>query len=172
MIFTSPYPDVDVPAVALTDFVLEHSERFGDKPALVDGAGGRAYSHAQAAGAIRAAAGALAGRGIGDEDVVALCGPNSPEYAIAFHAIAAVGAAVTTINPTYTAEELGFQLEHSGARALIGVPEVLDRARGRVSERYELGDYGEPAPLRRRTSSPTTSSRCRTPAARPAFPRA
>ena len=36
MIFTSPYPDVDIPAVALTDFVLEHSAEYGDKPALVD----------------------------------------------------------------------------------------------------------------------------------------
>jgi acyl-CoA synthetase (AMP-forming)/AMP-acid ligase II len=99
MIFRSPYPDVEVPDIALTDFVLEHSERYGDKPALIDGPSARAYSHAEAASAIRAAAGGLAARGIRRGDVVALIGPNSPEYAIAFHAVALLGAAVTTINP-------------------------------------------------------------------------
>ncbi|HEY7622638.1 MAG TPA: AMP-binding protein [Solirubrobacteraceae bacterium] len=147
MIFTSPYPDIDIPAVALTDFVLEHSERYGDKPALIDGPSGRAYSHAETADAIRAAAGALAARGVGKGDVVALCAPNSPEYAIAFHAVAALGAVVTTLNPTYTTDEIAFQLEHSGARALIGAPEMLDRARGAVDELYEIGDYGEPGPV-------------------------
>jgi acyl-CoA synthetase (AMP-forming)/AMP-acid ligase II len=129
MIFTSPYPDVDVPAIALSDFVLERSERYGDKPALIDGPTGRAYTHAQTARAVRAAAGALAARGLGRGDVVALFAPNSPEYAIAFHAVATIGGVVTTINPTYTVDELAFQLEHSGARAMFSGPDVLDRAR-------------------------------------------
>jgi acyl-CoA synthetase (AMP-forming)/AMP-acid ligase II len=147
MIFTSPYADVDVPAIALTDFVLERSDEYGDKPALIDGPSGRTYTHAETARAIRAAAGALAARGVCEGDLVALCAPNSPEYAIAFHAVAALGAVVTTINPTYTTEEIGFQLEHCGARALIGGLEILDRARGRVDELYEVGDYGEPGPM-------------------------
>jgi acyl-CoA synthetase (AMP-forming)/AMP-acid ligase II len=129
MIFTSPYADVDVPAVTLTDFVLERSEEYGDKPALIDGPSGRSYSHAEAARAIRGAAGALAAHGLGRGDVAALIGPNSPEYAIAFHGVAAIGGVVTTINPTYTVDELAFQLEHSGARAVIAADAVLDRAR-------------------------------------------
>src|SRR5947207_9138791 len=92
MIFTSPYPDIDIPAIALTDFGLEHSAEYGDKPALIDGATGRAYTRAQSAGAIATAAGALARRGIGPGDVVALYAPNSPEYVIAFHAVATLGA--------------------------------------------------------------------------------
>jgi acyl-CoA synthetase (AMP-forming)/AMP-acid ligase II len=145
MIFRSPYPDVDVPAVALTDFVLERSDEYGNKPALIDGPSGRTYTHAETARAIRAAAGALAARGLRKGDVVALFAPNSPEYAIAFHAVAAIGAAVTTINPVYTAEELAFQLEHSGARMLISALEVVDRAkagaqRAGVDDVHVLGD--------------------------------
>ena len=41
MIFTSPYPDIEIPAVALTEFVLEHAAEYGDKPALIDGPTGR-----------------------------------------------------------------------------------------------------------------------------------
>ena len=126
MIFTSPYPDIEIPSVALTDFVLEHADDYGDKPALIDGATGAAYTHAQAARAIRAAAGGLAARGIAKGDVVALYAPNAPDYAIAFHAVAALGAVCTTINPIYTVDELAFQLEHAGARVLIrsGGPQV------------------------------------------------
>ena len=145
MIFTSPYPDVEIPSVALTDFVLEHSEDYGDKPVLIDSATGAAYTHAQAARAIRAAAGGLAARGIAKGDVVALYAANAPDYAIAFHAIAALGAFVTTINPVYTVDELAFQLEHAGARALISGTEVLDRAREAASRACveELYVFGE-----------------------------
>jgi acyl-CoA synthetase (AMP-forming)/AMP-acid ligase II len=144
MIFTSPYPDVDIPSMALTDFVLEHSARRGEKPALIDGPSGRTYSHAEAARAIRAAAGGLAARGIVKGDVVALYAANVPEYAIAFHAVAALGAVCTTINPTYTVDELAFQLEHAAARALISGADVLDRARegaarAGVDELYVFG---------------------------------
>ena len=37
MIFRSPYPDVAIPDVPLTPFVLRHAERLADKPALIDG---------------------------------------------------------------------------------------------------------------------------------------
>ena len=145
MIFTSPYPDVEIPSVALTDFVLEHSEEYGDKPALVDSATGAAYTHARAAQAIRAAAGGLAARGIAKGDVVALYAPNAPDYVIAFHAIAALGAVATTINPIYTVDELAFQLEHAGARALVSGTEVLERAREAASRAgiEELYVFGE-----------------------------
>jgi acyl-CoA synthetase (AMP-forming)/AMP-acid ligase II len=142
MIFTSPCPDIEVPDVSLTDFVLEHSAAYGDKPALVDGPTGRTYTHAQTAAAIAGAARALAARGVRRGDVVALYAANSPEYAIAFHAVVALGAVCTTINPTYTVTELAFQLEHSGARALLAGPEVLDRAR-EAAGRAGVGDVGE-----------------------------
>jgi len=129
MIFTSPFADVEIPAVTLPDFVLEHADERGDKPALIDGVSGRAISHAQAARAVRRVAGGLAARGVGHGDVVALYAPNAPEYAIAFHAVATLGGVCMTVNPTYTVDELTFQLEHAGARALMSAPEVLDRAR-------------------------------------------
>jgi acyl-CoA synthetase (AMP-forming)/AMP-acid ligase II len=56
---------------------------------------------------------------------VAILSPNCPEYAIAFHAIASVGAAATTINPIYTKDEVAHQLTHSGAKLTIA-PEGRD----------------------------------------------
>jgi acyl-CoA synthetase (AMP-forming)/AMP-acid ligase II len=147
MIFTSPFADVEIPAVALPDFVLEHAEEHGDKPALIDGASGRTIFHAEAARAVRRVAGALAEHGVRKGDVVALYAPNAPEYAIAFHAVATLGGVCTTVNPTYTVDELAFQLEHAGARALMSAPEVLDRARAAASRAgvRDLYVFGEDA---------------------------
>jgi acyl-CoA synthetase (AMP-forming)/AMP-acid ligase II len=156
MIFRSPFADVEIPDVALADFVLEHAAERGDKPALIDGPTGRAVSHAEVADSVRRAAGALAAMGVHKGDIVALRSPNAPEYAIAFHAVAAAGAVCTTLNPLYTVDELAFQLEHSGARLLISSPEGLDRAgaaaqRAGVSEVYDIGEAlldGDPSAAR------------------------
>ena len=131
MIFTSPYPDVDIPSVALTDFVLEHSAEYGDKPALIDGATGRSYTHAQTAEADRAPPPAASPRAASARATSSRSTPpNSPEYVVAFHAVAALGAVVTTINPVYTVDELAFQLQHAGARALLSAAGSTARGGG------------------------------------------
>ena len=132
MIFTSPYPDIEIPSVALTDFVLEHSAEYGDKPALIDGATGAAYTHAQAARAIRAAAGGLAARGIAKGDVVALYAANAPDYVIAFHAVAALGAVVHDDQPDLHRRRARLPARaRRGARAASAGPERhRPRARG------------------------------------------
>src|SRR5665809_155281 len=129
MIHRSPDPDVEIPDTDVTSFVLEHAGERGEKPALIDGPSGRALSYAALSEGVRALAAGLAGRGDGAGDVVAVHMPNLPEYAIAFHGIAAAGGKCTTVNPLYTANELAHQLEDSGARILLTVPPFLDAAR-------------------------------------------
>ena len=41
MIVTSDSPAVTIPEMPITDYVLRHAARLGDKPALVDGPTGR-----------------------------------------------------------------------------------------------------------------------------------
>ena len=47
--------------------------------------------------------------------------PNIPEYAVVFHGVATAGGTVTTINPTYTPDEVRHQLQDSGATILVTV---------------------------------------------------
>ena len=129
MIFRSPFGDVTVPDVTLPAFVLEHAEARGGRPALIEGPTGRALSHAEVARAVRSVAAGLAARGFGAGDVLALCAPNAPEYAVVFHAVAALGGVVTTINPAYTAHEMSFQLRDAGARLVIAAAPFDERAR-------------------------------------------
>jgi acyl-CoA synthetase (AMP-forming)/AMP-acid ligase II len=129
MIFRSPYADVDVPDVTLPAFVLEHAEERGDRAALLDGPTGRTLTYGDLSKQVRSLAAGLAARGVDAGDVVAVCAPNVPEYAVVFHAVAALGAVVTTVNPAYTAEEMGFQLRNAEAKLAIVAAPFADRAR-------------------------------------------
>lgn len=128
MIIKGPYPDVSIPQTALTPFVLHRSQELGDKPALIEGPGGRTISYTQLADSIRIAAHNLAQRGFRKGEVFGILSPNCPEYAIAFHAIATLGGIVTPINPLYTRAEIAHQLKDSGARFLVTVPGCTDKA--------------------------------------------
>src|ERR1035438_6253405 len=123
----SPFPDVEIPDVSLTDFVLGGPGGLGDKPALIDAPSGRTITYAQLPEYVRAAAAGLGERGFGKGDVFAHYAPNLPEYAVAFHAVATVGGVNTTANPLLTADELASQLRDCGARLLVTLPELLEK---------------------------------------------
>lgn len=133
MIFRSPYPDVSIPEQSLTDFVFAGAGRSED-PALVDGPSDRSLSFGALQTNVRKAAKGLSTRGLNKGDVVALYTPNVPEYAVAFHAVAAAGGINTTVNPLYTVEELARQLNDANARFLFTVPTFLDKAQAAAKE--------------------------------------
>jgi acyl-CoA synthetase (AMP-forming)/AMP-acid ligase II len=128
-IFRGPEPDVTIPDVPLTPFLLEHVRGFEDRPAFIDGPSGRVLTYGEWSSAVRRTASGFHARGLRKGDVVAILSPNVPDYAVALHAVSLAGGIVTTMNPIYTAAELGHQLDDSGAAYLITVPEVLDKAR-------------------------------------------
>ena len=146
MIFRSPYPDIAIPDVALTPFVLRHADRLADKPALIDGLTGHGlptanWPTARADGGV----GARGTQGFGKGDVFAIFAPNSPEYAVAFHAVASLGGIVTTVNPPRPSRNCAYQLIDAGATYLLTVPERLDercasRRLGAVREVFVFGD--------------------------------
>lgn len=119
MIHRSPLPDVEIPDLPLTEYVLAGGAGQPDKPALIDGASGRVMTYGELEAAIRSLAGGLAAAGFGRGDVLALMAPNGPEYAVVFHGAAMAGGTVTTINPAYTQAEVHNQLADSGARILV-----------------------------------------------------
>jgi len=146
MIFRSPFDDVAVPDVTLPWFVLEHVETRGERPALIDGPTGRTLTYGELARQVRSLAAGLSERGVGAGDVVAICAPNVPEYAVVFHAVAALGGIVTTVNPAYTAREMSFQLRDAAARLVIVAEPIAERARDAgATDLMVLGDasFGE-----------------------------
>ncbi len=61
MIFRSPYPDIAIPEMPLTSFVLRHAARLANKPALIDGPTGRTLTFGQFAEDVRRAANRVGG---------------------------------------------------------------------------------------------------------------
>jgi acyl-CoA synthetase (AMP-forming)/AMP-acid ligase II len=133
MPFRSPFPDVVVPDVPLADFVLARAHEYRERPALVDATTGHTVTYGMLLEGTRRLAAGLSHRGIRKGDVVAIYAPNLPEYAVVFHGVSRLGAVLTTINPTYTPEEITFQLKDAGARILITTGALLPRAREAVA---------------------------------------
>jgi acyl-CoA synthetase (AMP-forming)/AMP-acid ligase II len=124
----SPHPDVDVPAVSLSDYVLEGAAARGERPAIVDAATGAALSYARLVEDVDRCAAGFAARGLAPGEVVGIFAPNVPEYAVVFHGVARAGGTNTTVNALYTAEEAAVQLRIARARFLVTVPQMAAQA--------------------------------------------
>ncbi|MCP4809142.1 MAG: 4-coumarate--CoA ligase family protein [Proteobacteria bacterium] len=131
---TSTHSAPDYPDVSVTEYVLRHAERLADKPAFIEGGSGRVVTYAALADRIRSLAGGLQARGVGVGTTWAVMAPNVPEYAVVFHGLAYAGATVTTLNPTYGAEEIAQQLGDSGATAIVTVELFLETARAAAEQ--------------------------------------
>jgi acyl-CoA synthetase (AMP-forming)/AMP-acid ligase II len=121
MSHASSEPDVEIPAVTLSDHVLGGAAARGDHPAIVDTGSGRTTTYAELAAEVDRVASGLQAEGIGKGDVVALVGGNSAAWAMAYHAILRAGAVVTPINPLLKPDEVGTQLGDSSAAALVAM---------------------------------------------------
>lgn len=152
IVHASTLPDVEIPAVPITEHVLRRAGELPDKAAFVEGASGRVVTFAELSDQIHRFAGGITARGFAPGDTMALIAPNIPEYAVVFHGTAVAGGTVTTVNPTYNAEEVRFQLNDAGATKAIAIPEVmpvlLDAIEGTsVTEVYVIGDHDDLTPL-------------------------
>jgi acyl-CoA synthetase (AMP-forming)/AMP-acid ligase II len=145
MIFRGPLPEVTIPEVPLTAFVLQRAQELGSKPALIEGPTGRVITYAELAAAIVRVAAALAKRGFKKGEVFGILSPNVPEFAIVFHAVALLGGISTLVNPLYTDHEIAHQLKDAGARFLVTVPAFIEKAReaGNDANIEELFVFGE-----------------------------
>ncbi len=133
IIHTSPLPPVVIPEVPITEFVLRRTAIHPDRPALIDGTSGRVITFAELDEQIHRLAGGLRTAGFAPGDVLALMAPNVPEYAVVFHAVAVAGGTVTTVNPTYGASEVAFQLADAGASMLVTIGAFADVAREAIA---------------------------------------
>jgi PAS domain S-box-containing protein len=157
MIYRSPFPDVDLPEVALTDHVFARVGRFKNKVAIIDGDTGISMTYTEVLAGVRRVAAGLAARGLRKGDVCAIYSPNVSEYAVVFYGIVMAGGIVTPINPQYSATELTHQLRDSGARFLVTHPKLRRPAlRGArlagIEEVFSIGTAAGTTPLATLTS--------------------
>jgi long-chain acyl-CoA synthetase len=108
---------VEVPLKSVAQAFDEATERAPDRPAVVFY--GRSITYRELRDASDRLACALADLGVKKGDRVALYLLNSPQFIIAYFAALKCGATVTPISPVYTSHEVRYQLQDSGARAIV-----------------------------------------------------
>jgi long-chain acyl-CoA synthetase len=109
--------EVDIPKISLCQAFDRASEKWRDHTALIFY--GRKISFGELREKIDRTSTALYELGIRKGDVVALLLLTCTEHIIAFYAALKAGATVTPISPVYVSPEIKYQLENSGAKAII-----------------------------------------------------
>ena len=88
-----------------------------NRTAILDGT--RTLTYAAMAAQVTRLAQALRVKGLGAGDRVAYLAANSAEVLIAHFAVPLAGGVLVTINTRLSAEEIGYIVDHSGARFLV-----------------------------------------------------
>ena len=104
------------PLTPLT-FVERAASVYPERTAVVHGA--RRYTWRQTYARCRCLASALAGRGIGIGDTVAVMAANTPEIYECHFGVPMLGAVLNTLNTRLDADAIAFMLNHGNARVLI-----------------------------------------------------
>src|SRR5215472_7833074 len=101
MIFHSPWPNIELPAASLCEFLFGGANQYGDKPALIDGETGQTFTYRQVVQSAGRVAAGLAGAGLRPGQAVALALPNSIEFSLAWYGTLLAGGWAVPINPLY-----------------------------------------------------------------------
>lgn len=145
--------------LSLVEHLQVAAERWPDRPAWTFdlGAAGRTtWTFAQVAAATAAYAGALAERGVGHGDRVAVMLGNVADSPLLWLALQRLGAATVPLNVRYRHDDLAHVLSDSGVRLVVAAPEHHDLVRSAgavmVVAPHELVADPQTAPVRSATA--------------------
>ena len=127
-VVNSKVTDLEIRDISVTEFVFEGLLHDPDYVVIIDGPTGRKITAAKLMDDIKKLAGGLIDRNFSVGKTIALMSPNVPEYFTVFHGVAWAGGTITTINPSYTANEIHHQLKDANAQMLIVHKEFIETA--------------------------------------------
>jgi acyl-CoA synthetase (AMP-forming)/AMP-acid ligase II len=136
--------------LTIGDFLERASLVYGERVAAVDEPGvegslGR-LTYAELHDRARGMAAGLDALGLATGDRVAIVSPNSTRFLTAYFGVSGFGRVLVPINFRLTADEIGYIVEHSGARVLLYDPELDDVAAGvPVAHRIRLDGVDDEA---------------------------
>ena len=105
--------------------VTEAATRFGTRPAMV-AQEGWALSFEELDRVSDEVAGGLATRGVREGDVVALALPSTPDYAVAYAALAKLGAVAVGLNPRSTGAERAAMVDVVAPRLVLATDDLAE----------------------------------------------
>ncbi len=134
-------------SAALTplSFLRRAAAVYPDKLAVVHGAS--RFTYRQMEERCRRLAGALAARGVGKGDTVAVLAPNIPPLLEAHYGVPMTGGVLNALNTRLDAATIAFILEHGGAKVLIAdreFSEVVEAALAQLETKPLVIDIADP----------------------------
>ncbi|EKG14902.1 AMP-dependent synthetase/ligase [Macrophomina phaseolina MS6] len=118
----SPYPSIDIPNIDIWSFLFEGNDRSfpDDKVIYLDANTSRSYTYAQIKSTAIDFGKGL--KGVWDwqkGDVLAIFSPNCIDTPAITWGTHWAGGIISPANPTYSVDELAFQLQNAGAKAVV-----------------------------------------------------
>ncbi|KAJ3164227.1 hypothetical protein HDU88_005539 [Geranomyces variabilis] len=169
-VYASEYPPITVPLTDTYSLIFDSthaasSPRRNDT-ALIDANTARIVTYGELFHRVNALASGLVNvLNLKKWDVVAVYSPNSVEYPVAVHGCARAGITSTLLNPSYTVDEVAYQLSDSGAKAIIVAPVLLPVAVAAAAKVnmpksmvFVLSDGDTPAPQGFKTTREISSA--------------
>jgi fatty-acyl-CoA synthase len=132
-------------ALTPLSLIARTAEIWPDHPSVVHGK--RRYAWGETYARCRRLASALARRGVGKDDTVAVMLANTPEMVEAHFGVPMCGAVLNTLNTRLDAEALAFMLGHGEAKVLIADTEfapVIRKALGAAPVKPLVIDVADP----------------------------
>ncbi|CAH2267399.1 jg27582 [Pararge aegeria aegeria] len=126
----SPFNDVVIPDVTITEYVWKNLDKWSDKTAVICGVTDRKYTYIQMYRQSQIFGAGLRKKfNIKDGDVVVVMLPNSPEYPTVVLGVLTSGGIVSTLNPLYTVYEAQKQISTSEAKLIVTYPEKVNEVK-------------------------------------------
>lgn len=141
----------------LSDVVAEAARRFGGRPALTTQAGW-SLTYAQLDRFADQTAAGFARRGIGVGDVVALVLASGCEYAVAYVALARLGAITVGVNPVLAPSERGVACDVAGPKLVVTTADLVLGLPGELTELVEKADAPEAVLASLRVADPPATA--------------
>lgn len=124
----SAFPDVRIPDSSLSDFLFSGLEAKAEVTAFIEGAGGRSITYRELWRGAQSVAAQLAALGLKKGERVGVLAPNGIDYILAWQGAVLAGGVVTGINPSYTSEEVAYQVNDADVRFLFVSQNLLSQA--------------------------------------------
>ena len=115
--------EVKIPIISLPQLLDESITKYSNHTAMTFF--GKNFTYKELNNNIQKVAKALAKKGVGKGERVAIMLPNCPQYPMSFYGILTCGAIVVQVNPMYKASELIHILNDSGAKVIIVMDQLL-----------------------------------------------
>lgn len=123
---------LEYPDLTMFQMVERMAQRYPNEPAI-EFYGGR-IKYEEFIRRIECAARAFVSMGIGRNDVITICMPNTPQALVCFYALSRIGAVANMVHPLSAMREITFYLNLSGSKMILTVDMFYEKVEESLKE--------------------------------------